>query len=239
MILLPPALIQSAALSAKDFTARCGELSKAKDWPGLETLARAQAAADPKDASAQSALGFALFAQKKAEEGRAACEAALKLDPKRAEALFYLGIDRAQARDAAGVEEIGQRVAAVSVKALEAYWAIPVVEDAVLEHPELPIIQTSLLHFTSMSLDAVEGAAGPAPGPFVVALTVDAEGRPTSARTLMAPMGTAAPLEGAAMGWRVEPVKVEGTPVAGRFVKVVARDVTMKADAIRTVKVGG
>ena len=41
------------------------------------------------------------------------------------------------------------------------------------------------------------------------------------------------------MRWQIEPVKVDGKPVAGRFVKVVTVDVTMKLDAIRTVKVGG
>ncbi|HTL97322.1 MAG TPA: tetratricopeptide repeat protein [Holophagaceae bacterium] len=238
MIPLPPVLIQSAALGAKDFTARCGELSRAKDWPGLEALARTQMAADPKDAAAQAALGFALLAQNKTGEGKAACEAALQLDPKRADALYYLGIAYAQAGDAAGVAEVGRRVGTVSTDALQTYWQIPVIEDAVLGHPELPIFQASVLHFESMSMDSVKEAAGPYTGPLVVALTVDADGRPMSAHSLLAPAGVVMPLELAAMRWLVEPVKVDGKPVAGRFVKVVTMDATTKSDAMRTVRVG-
>jgi len=41
MILLPPVptIQQPPALTAKDFNARCGDLSKVKDWKGLEALA--------------------------------------------------------------------------------------------------------------------------------------------------------------------------------------------------------
>ena len=239
MILLPPILIQSAALNAKEFSARCDELSNAKDWSGLEILARTQAAADPKDASAQAALGLALFAQKRADEGRAACEAALKLDPKRLDALYYLGIDCAASGDVPGVKVIASRIGSLSTDSEVSFWELPNIQDvatrhlqALLGHPNLPLVDASSLHFKPHSRRADTVFTSPNAPPLVVAMTVDAEGLPTSAQALMAPKEVAPTLESMVMKWRVEPVMIDGRPSPARFVKVIRPDDPMIAVSV-------
>jgi cytochrome c-type biogenesis protein CcmH/NrfG len=111
--MLPAAILQPPqALDAKAFQARCAEFSKAKDWKGLEALCRAQVAADPKDAKACAALGYALFAQNRADEGRTACDMALKQNPKQVQALIYLGMEDARLGRKAELLSVGARLKA-------------------------------------------------------------------------------------------------------------------------------
>ena len=223
MILLPPILIQSAALSAKDFTARCAELSKAKDWPGLEALARNQTLANPKDAAAEAALGFALFAQKKTPEGKAACETALKLDPKQMQALFYLGLASAQEGDQAGVLAIAKRIESIKPLVAVQFMRNPAIQHAVVPGADLPLIEASQVHLKAASLGALNAYLSEASGGrlavAVIAFTVGADGSPTMAEVLLASPGLLTPqVEKAAVECRVEPLKVDGKAVPFRFI---------------------
>ena len=138
MILFPPTLTMHSPLDDKAFQARCAELSKAKDWQGLEALARGQAAADPKDAAAQAALGFALLAQDKTEDGRKACEASIHLDPKNEKPYIYLGLSYAQAKDRDGVIKTGQRLSDALPFAVRNYYEVTVIAEASGADPHEP-----------------------------------------------------------------------------------------------------
>ena len=120
-----------AALSPKDFQAKCAEFSKAKDWKGLETLSRAQIAANPKDAPAEAALGFALFAQGGTTDAKAACERAIALNRREVTAYLYLGLMAAQSGDRDGVIKTGQRLSGAEPFAVERYYKTPVMAAAV------------------------------------------------------------------------------------------------------------
>ena len=222
--MIPVLIFQNPpALSARDFTARCGELSKARDWPGLEALARRQAAANPKDASAQAALGFALLAQKKAGEGKAACEAALKLDPKQMQALFYLGLEAAQEGDQNGVLAIAKRIESIKPLIAVQFMRNPVIQRAVVPGTDLPLIEASQIHFKGASMGALNDYLSEASGGrlavAVIALTVGPDGVPTMAETLVASPGLLAPqVEKAAAECRVEPIQINGKPAAVRFI---------------------
>ena len=228
MMLFPAALLtQSPALSAKDFSARCGELSKAKDWPGLEALARNQVAASPKDASAQAALGYALLAQKKSEEGKTACEAALKLDPKQMPALFYLGLQAAQEGDQKGVLAIAKRIEAIKPLMAVQFMRLPAIQRGAVPGTDLPLIDQSQIHFKAASMSAlmdyISDAAGPRLAVAVIVLTVGPDGVPTMAEALVATPGLLVPqLEKAASECRVQPIKMDGKPAAIRFIFDVA-----------------
>ena len=130
MIVAAFVLQQPQALDAKAFQARCADLSKAKDWTGLETLARTQIAANAKDAAAQAALGFALLAQDKTEDGRKACEASIHLDPRNEKPYIYLGLSYAQAKDHAGVIKTGQRLSGALPFAVRDYYEVPAIGEA-------------------------------------------------------------------------------------------------------------
>lgn len=129
-----------AALSPKDFQAKCGEFSKAKDWPGLEAVARNQIASDEKDASAQAALGFALLAQNKGEDARAACERAIALDPKQTNAYVYLGLFYAQAKDRKAVIKTGHRLATFVPLDINKYYGVVPIFTAAGDDPSLPCL---------------------------------------------------------------------------------------------------
>lgn len=222
--MIPMLIFQNPpALSAKDFVARCGELSKAKDWPGLEALARNQAAANPKDASAQAALGFALFAQKKAPEGKAACEAALKLDPKQMQALFYLGLESAQEGDQAGVLGIAKRIESIKPLVAVQFMRNPAIQRAAVPGTDMPLIEAGQVHFKAASMGALQDYVSEASGGrlavAVIALTVGPDGVPTMAETLVASPGLLVPqVEKAAAECRVAPIQVNGKPASFRFI---------------------
>ncbi len=132
-----------AALSPEAFQAKCEEARKAKDWPGLEALARNQIAADAKDASAQSALGLALLAQNKGEDARAACERAIALDPKQVDAYLCLGLFYAQAKDRKAVIKTGRRLAAFMPSDIHKYYAVVPIFTAAGEDPSVPCLPSN------------------------------------------------------------------------------------------------
>ena len=212
-----------AALSPKDFQAKCAEFSKAKDWPGLEVLARNQVAADSKDASAEAALGFALFAQKKSDQAKASCEAALKLDPKQMQALFYLGLGAAQEGDQKGVLAIAKRIEAIKPLIAVQFMRIPEIQRGAVPGTDLPLIEQSQVHFKAESMSAlmdyISDAAGPRLAVAVIALTVGPDGVPTMAEALVTTPGLlVAQVEKAAIECRVAPIQVSGKPVPFRFI---------------------
>ena len=220
-----PALIalDPQSLSAKDFQARCADLSKARDWAGLETLARAQATANPKDAFAEATLGFALLAQKKGPEGKAACEAALKLDPKQMQALFYLGLADAQDGDRDGTLAVARRIESIKPLVAVQFMRNPAVQHAAVPGADMPLVEASQVHVKAASLGALQGyvseAANGRLAVVVIALTVDPEGVPTMVETLLASPGLLLPqIEKAAIECRVEPLKVGGKPAPFRFI---------------------
>ena len=220
-----PALVfhMDQALSAKDFAAKCADLSKARDWAGLEALARAQAAASPKDASAQAALGFALLAQGKKPEGKAACEAALKLDPKQMQALFYLGVETAQEGDRDGTLAIAKRIESIKPLVAVQFTRNPAVQHALVPGTDMPLVEPGQVHLKAASMGALQGylseAANGRLAVAVIALSVDAEGVPTMAETLLASPGLLAPqIEKNAIECRVEPLKINGKPAPFRFI---------------------
>lgn len=235
--MLPAALLQSPqALDAKAFQARCAEFSKARNWKGLEQASRAQIQASPNDATAYSALGYALFAQGRKDEGKAACETALKVDPKHSLALFYLGMASAAEGDPAGVKAAGKRLENIGFEEVLRYWGIPSVQQAVIPENRIPWVDGAKIRFKSMSIQPVLDITGPMVAPLVIALTVDATGTPSRAEALLAPPGPARhALESAAMRWRIEPVQVDGQPSAARFVKIITIQTTVSVETTRTV----
>lgn len=222
MILMPPVptIQQPPALTAKDFHARCGDLSKVKDWKGLEALAKAQLASDPKDAAAQSALGYALLAQNRSEEGKAACEAALSLDPNRTDALYYLGLEAARTGDTKTVMVVAKRIGARSAESEVRFLQIPAVQQTAIAPLEVPVAPG--VHFKKQTMERLMEVRAQPGAPMVVALVVDPEGLPISSQALMAPNAQAAMcLEMDAMHWRVEPVLIAGKPSSAKFVAVI------------------
>ena len=216
-----------AALSPKDFQAKCAEFSKAKDWPGLEVLARTQIAADSKDAPAQAALGFALLAQKKTADGKAACEGALRLNPKFVQPLFYLGLQSVNEGDRKEARAIGRRLEGITPKAAITFWSLPSALALITGDARAPIVKAESVRFKSMSLQSAFDMVGPIEGPIAVALVVNEEGIPTFAEALISPSGNfKAALERAAMRWRIEPALINGKPSPVQFLKVLALDVT-------------
>lgn len=222
-----------AALSPKDFQAKCAEFSKAKDWPGLEHLSRSQIAADPKDAPAEAALGFALFAQDRQDEGKTACEDALKLDPKYSLALFYLGLEAARENDPAGIKSAGKRLESIGSEDAVRFWRIPSVQQSVIPEPGIPLVNGAKIHFKTMSIQPVIEITGPLITPMAIALTVDASGVPVRVEALLAPPGPAArALEAAAMRWRMDPVQISGKPSPVRLVKIIDVETTVTTESI-------
>ena len=235
--MLPAAILQSPqALDAKAFQARCAEFSKAKDWTGLEQAARAQIQASPADAAAYSALGYALFAQDRRDEGKAACEAALKNDPKHWLALFYLGMESASEGDSTGVKAAGKRLEGIGFDEVLRFWSIPSVQQAVIPDASIPWVDGAEIHFKNMSIQPVLEITGPLITPMVIAFTVDAEGTPVRAEMLLAPPGPAGhALEAAAMRWRMEPAKIHGRASAVRFVKIIPIETTVTTETVKVV----
>ena len=134
-----PVIQQPGALDAKAFQAKCGEFSKAKDWKGLESLSRAQIAADPKDASAYAAVGFALIAENRIGEAQAACEQAIRLNRHETEAYIYLGLIHAQAGDRDAVLKNGQELAAAEPFAIDRYYKVQAIFQSVSKNPTEPV----------------------------------------------------------------------------------------------------
>jgi hypothetical protein len=234
--MFPPVLVHQtpqAPLSAKDFQAKCGEFSKAKDWKGLEGLARTQIAADPKDAPAEAALGFALFAQNRADEGKAACEEALRLSPTFVQPLFYLGLQSVSEGDQKGVKVIGKRLESIAPRAAITFWSLPSVLSLITGDARTAVVKGESVHFKSMSLQSVFDMVGPIEGPIAVALVVDEKGFPTSAETLTsAPGNLRGALERAAMRWRIEPALINGKPSPVQFLKVINIETTTTTETI-------
>lgn len=222
-------LIQQAqALDAKAFQARCAEFSKARDWKGLEALARAQVAANPKDAEAFSALGYALFAQDRGAEGRGACESALKLDPKQIQALIYLGMEDAREGKKAELLSVGSQLKAIQPELAIRFWCQPSVLLAILPDNPMPVVDESKVTFTKQSLQSLFDRVGPVAGPLAVAMVFDEQGFPTYASALVSPPGVAKmALEQAVMHWRIKPVQIEGKPRTFGMLIVIRMDTTV------------
>ncbi len=207
----PPALI------AKDFNSRCGELSTAKDWPGLESFAREQITASPKDANAWAALGYALLAQDKSKEGRAACESSLTLDPKRTDALDYLGFEAASTGDTKSVLAVAKRIGERDLDSESRFLQIPAIQEAAIAPLRVPVAP-GRIRFKSQALNKLLRASGRRDVPIVVAIVVDTEGAPISADALMAPsVEVARCAELDVMRWRVDPILIGGKPTIAKF----------------------
>ena len=224
--MIPAALIlqtPQAALSAKDFTARCGELSKAKDWPGLEALARTQIAADSKDAAAQAALGFALLAQNKTDEGRAACERAISLDRRLVKPYIYLGLSFAQAKDRKSVIETGHRLtASLPFDVARYYEVIPIFAAAgqdeslpCLASDNMPAILTSSQNVPPPY--PVEAFRSHIQGSVVVDIRVGEDGVPISVTPLAGPSLLIPAAADMAQHYRFKPQVKDGRPIAFRI----------------------
>lgn len=225
----PVLLFQSAqaALSPKDFQARCAGFSQAKDWKGLEGASRAQLAAAPGDAAACSALAYALFAQNRNDEGRAACFDALKIDPNRLDALFYLGLEAARQADPASLRSIAKRIGSVNPEAAVRFWKVPSVQEAIIPGPQIPLVDGDKVQFKTKSLQPLVEIAGFSSGPIILAMTIDPAGVPVRSEVLMGPPGLAkAAVERVAKEWRTVPLQVDGKSSGARFVTVVRIDVT-------------
>ena len=187
--MIAAAFIQQAqALDAKAFQARCADLSKAKDWPGLEALARAQASADPKDAAAQAALGFALLAQGKGDEGRKACEQSIALDPKNEKPYIYLGLSYAQAKDRDGIIRTGQRLSGALPFAVKDYYLVAAIAEASGSDPNEPFDSRSpLAHGQAWPQYPPEARFTHVEGAIAIELHVGADGIPLSTAVLAGP----------------------------------------------------
>lgn len=223
MVIYPPSLSAKGIESAPSFAERCSKLSKAKDWPGLEALARQQIATDPKDANAQAALGFSLLAQNKRAEGKAACVAALKLNPKHLQALFYLGIECAQEGDAKGALATGRQIESINPLAAIQFMRNPSVQHAVAPGADPILVEASQVHVKADSIESLhsymEEAAKGRLAVVVLALTVDENGVPILADTLVSSPGLLhQEIEKAVMELGFIPLKANGSPIPFRMI---------------------
>jgi TonB family protein len=217
--MFPPALIHQTpqtALSPKDFQAKCAEFSKAKDWKGLETLARAQITADAKDAPAEAALGFALLAQDRAADAKAACERAIALNRREVTAYLYLGLTCAQSNDRDGVIKTGQRLSEAEPLAVERYYKVPAMAEAVGTDPK-EIFDKEAKALPSHGFPPFPEAARTMhiQGTVVYNLHVGPDGITTSVEVLAGPpqLATLSLLD-FAKRTRFEPVMKDGRPIA-------------------------
>ncbi|HXC16652.1 MAG TPA: TonB family protein [Holophagaceae bacterium] len=224
MILVPALVIQShetpAPLSPKDFQAKCGEFSKAKDWKGLEGLARTQIAANPKDAPAEAALGFALLAQDRTADAKAACERAIALNRREVTAYLYLGLICAQSGDRDGVIKTGQRLSEADPFGVKGYYQAPPLAAATGTDPkEVFVKEAKAIPSHGWPLYPDSAREMKIQGTVVYNLHVGADGLPTSVEVLAGPPQLATPsILDFAKGTRFEPVLKDGHPIAFRTI---------------------
>ncbi|HXC16109.1 MAG TPA: TonB family protein [Holophagaceae bacterium] len=204
------------ALGPKDFQAKCAEFSKTKDWKGLEGLARTQIAANPKDAPAEAALGFALLAQDRTADARAACEQAIALNPREVTAYLYLGFVCAQSGDRDGVIKTGQRLSGADPFAIKGYYQVPALAAATGTDPKEDFSNDAKDLPSQGWPDYPESARGmKIQGTVVYNLHVRPDGVTTAAEVLAGPpqLATLSLLD-FAKRTRFEPLMKDGHPVA-------------------------
>ena len=203
-----------AALSPKDFQAKCAEFGNAKNWKGLEGLAQAQIMADPKDAVAQAALGYAMLAENRTDEGRAACEMAIKLNPQLISAYVYLGMSYAQAGDQKGVMSTGDRLVKADPYGAKSYYQAPGLFRAAVGTTDLAVLPEAEPIPHSMRMAYYPASPRRQDGAAVYDITVGPDGKPKAIKPLGGPASLLPAGVLTVQSFLYKPLMVDGKPVA-------------------------
>ena len=211
IVLIAPASFQDAD-SARFFTA--------KDWPGLETFARARIAANPKDGADHNLLGIALGNQGKTAEAQKAFEAAVAADPKQLQARVNLIMIHANTGDRAGTKKAFTELRKEFPVAAARVADRKNVYEALAE-PPAPTLEWTGVGKGVISIPILPpypylAASSKVQGEVLLDITVDAKGVPSDTAILGGLSQFYPVSQEFASKWHFDPKVVDGKPVPSR-----------------------
>lgn len=188
------------------------ELSKARDWPGLEAWAHSQIKGNPNESKNHLFLGKALGEQGRLPEAILAFRRAAELDPTKVEAWFNLCLAGAKNSDRAVATEGLDAVAVRNFRATRNLVEMGEVK-AVLGS-ELPAAQEDfsrikIKHQPPAPPYPAEAKAKKIQGTVIVEITQDRDGRVIKVRSLQGPEVLQETAANYATCWRFAPIPAD------------------------------